>query len=268
MVIVSGNWRCFTTWVSRWLAGHGDWPFVCEPYNVDTPDFRRCVGSAFHTLLLANTRLLHRYPGHNDKPDAEDREVVRALLREMPGAFGNARLAKIVLLPYWREMREVWPDCRVVFMQRRLRSWLAGAARAHVVRNIILGETLWGSDPPWVPLAKTIAQREGDVSRLAIYTLGCYHLVRQQYNLKTLREELGNDWLCVEGEQLTSQYELEMPRLLDYCDAPIPENGDQIYLEALPPGRTWNGQPWGWRDCCEVEAAINLHRDLVREAVA
>lgn len=267
MVIVSGNWRCFTTWVSTWLAQHGDWPFVMEPCHIDTAVFRNCADMGWRRLVEANAHLLHRYPGHNEEPDAEACEIIRALLDGMPDAYGGARLAKVIQLPYWRLMREVWPDCRIVFMRRRLRSWLAAAARAHVVRNIILEETLWAPDPPWVPLAKTIARREGDCSRLAIYTLGCYHLVRQQYNLKTLREELGNEWLCVEGEQLTSQYELEMPRLLDYCGAP-PPNPDDLYTEAMPPGRTWNGQPWGWRDCCEVEAAINLHRDLVREAVA
>ena len=266
MVIVSGNWRCFTTWTTRLVAEHGNWPFVNEPFNLDAPSQAARGGVGFRRLAEANAGLLHRYPGCNEHPDAEAQEIILALFDEIDSAFGHFEVIQLTRLLHWRLMRVAWPDCKVVYMRRRLRSWLAAVARAHVVRNVIIGDTLWGENPPWLPLAREISGRENDRSRLAIYTLGCYHLVRQQYNLKTLREEVGDDWLCVEGEQLSSQYEVEMPRLLAYCDASIPDE-DEMYLAAIPPGRTWNGQPWGWRDCCEVEEAINRHRDLVRGAV-
>lgn len=266
MVIVSGNWRCYTTWVSRWIAEQGGWNYITEPYHLEGPAMKQCRATSFRLMLQGSQRVLNRYPGHNDKPDDEDAVLVRALFREMPHAFGDVQLAKIVQLPYWRLMRQVWSDCRIVFLERRLRSWLSSMARAHVVRNIVLSETIWADEPPWVPVAKEIAEREADVSRLAMYTLACYHLLRQEYNLRTLHEELGNDWLHVEGEQLMSQYEIEMPRLLAYCGLPIPKD-DDLYLAAIPPGRTWNGQPWGWRDCCEVEDACKAHHDLIHEVV-
>ncbi|GAH84327.1 unnamed protein product, partial [marine sediment metagenome] len=203
MIIVAGNWRCYTSWTARLIAEIGGLCVAHEPFNarwhepvVDWPVW-------FGALLREKQHLLHRYPGWNEQLDDDDQAVVRELLRAMPEIYGGADVARLMHLHYWSLMREVWPGCPVVYCARRLRSWLSAIARVPPAMQVVMGP--YPGRPAWPVEARRLAT--GDDGRLPLYVAACYHLTRQRFNLGRLREELGDQFLVIDGEHLSAQYE-------------------------------------------------------------
>lgn len=262
MIIVSGNWRSYTGWAARLVGLAGDLRVVHEPLNPawhdPSPEWPRWFAG---TVAEMEPAALRRPRENGLSPHQE--EAVRRLYAGITEVYGGVDVARVMYHQHWRLMRQVWPGCRVVYLTRRLRSWLSCVVRAPAPYDVILGQA--EAHLPWRTCGETVARRAGDPERLALYIIGCYHVARQTHTLRCLREELGDDWLQCDGEQLCAQYELEMPRLLDYCGIPVP-NVHHLRTWADPPKRAWPG-PWGWRDCCEVAEAVEAHRHLIEEAV-
>lgn len=262
MIVISGNWRSYTGWTARLVAEAGDARVVHEPLNpawhrpdVPWPQW-------FADTIAEVEPLALRRPGHEGLTPHEE-EAIRRLYAGIAEVYGGVGVARIMYWQHWRLMRQVWPGCRVVYLTRRLRSWLSCVVRAPAPYEVVLGQA--EGHPPWRAAGETIARRVEDPERVALYIIACYHVARTTHNLRCLREELGDDWLEVDGEHLAAQYEIEMPRLLDHCGIPVLDVAT-LHSWAGPPARKWPG-PWTWRDCCEVADAVEAHRHLIEEAV-
>lgn len=262
MIVVSGNWRSYTGWTADLVARAGDLRVAHEALNPVWHDPKPPWPRWFADTVAEVWPLALRPAGHNG-PTPHEEEALRRLYSGVAEVYGGVDVVRLMYHPYWRLMRQVWPRCRIVYLSRRLRSWLSCVVRAPAAFDLVLSQA--EEHPPWRACGETVARRAEDPERLALYLLGCYHVARSTHNLRCLREELGDDWLQCDGEQLCAQYEVEMPRLLDHCGVPIPDV-TELRSWADPPSRVWPG-PWGWRDCCEVAEAVEAHRHLIEEAV-
>lgn len=248
MIIVAGNWRCYTSWTARLIAEIGGLSVAHEPFNARWHEPQVDWPVWFGGLLREKAELLVRGLGRNESIPAEDEAAVLELMRAMPEVYGGIGVARLMYLHYWTLMRRAWPGCRIVYMRRRLRSWLSSVARAPKALEVVLDEL--------IPSPEDLDQKlqVEDPERRLLYAGACYHLAKQEFALQTLAQETEGDYLVVDGEQLCAQYEVEMPRLLDYCGLPVPDVSELAH-HRVPPARRWNWR-WDWRDVCEVAERV------------
>ena len=241
MIIVHGEMRCGTTWVATMLSRIGDLSVVHEPCNPEwhkadwIPDpqtpkmFLKAWTDEVREFFTGACDLWWRHPWHNNETTEEMVQRVREVFRYTEEAYPGVQIQKHMLLPYFREMRAVWPGCTIVYMRRRLASWLSAVWRTETVRNMIL-YARWGCGRPWDILVDWFASEMGtdEPLRRKLLTLAAYYDAMTSFREVLLERDLGGDYLGVDYEHLTGSYEIEMPRLFGYCGIPIP-GPDKLY---------------------------------------
>lgn len=261
MVIVSGLMRAGTTWVARMLAEEGQVPVVQEPTN---PEAARHGDETFvptqsYMRALSRTRALtHRHPGHNEELSAEDRAEVRSVYRWTRGQCWGAGVIKLMHLLYWDIIRETWPEARLVYVERRLTSWLSAVARTNwdgteIAHGISFRGWDYIQDAPWERMARGMCGEEDRL--LPLFEAACYWRVLTGFRREVINREWGSDWLSVDYEALTASYCTEMPRLFGYCGIQGVTALRQRVL-AEPPMRGWYACAWSWEDVVEVAGRV------------
>lgn len=241
MIIVHGEMRCGTTWCAQMLSRVGNLGVVHEPYNPEwhksdwIPDpetpklFRKAWSDWQRDVFTSVSDLWFRLPYRNNETTREMSRRVKHVFEFSKEAYPDVQIQKNMLLPYFSEMREVWPDCKIVYIRRRLASWLSAVWRSEIVRNMVLYSD-WQCGQPWDGIADEWAHVIGtdEPLRRKLLTLAAYYDAMTSFRELLLERELGGDYLGVDYEHLTGSYEIEMPRLFGYCGIPIP-GADKLY---------------------------------------
>lgn len=131
LIVVTGLCRSGTTWLGNLVSGFKPYRYINEPFS--HWKFAEC-SKRFRSVLdqLHAAGAHHRWDGHNDglvvRPEVE-RAVLRAF-RALAWEYRDPEVAKILTLPYWALARRVWPNMRLIYIEREAHSWLSSIVRS------------------------------------------------------------------------------------------------------------------------------------------
>jgi hypothetical protein len=279
MIVVSGLPRSGTTFVAEVLAEISGKRMCYEPFNVELlqhgKDYPGACAAEFAEYCAKYDRYRNRYEGHNDEPPdpAFDLPAIIEAYQRMHAAYSPTPcIHKIMFWQYWGAMRHIWPDCKIVYVRRRLQSWLACIVRssngeAYPDFKGVLGwlnSPYWpqmgpsekaNAPPPWLALGEYWAEDGDDAGRKPLYVAAAYWTLSSEAQLRTLAWETDGDCLVVDYEALTANYEVEAVRLFDYCGIECaPETVGRFLRQ---PRRSWAGiAPFGAMDVAIVAERV------------
>lgn len=177
--------------------------------------------------------LLGRWSGHNEEVTSEMSYDLHWLFNQFTEARPTAIGFKTLLMPYWDVVNEHWPGTKFVRLSRGLQGYLCCIARKPKRLSWFLEPWYYPleEDPPWYAHANSIGVPEKWLP-----------LVRAAY----MRSEL-EDWrdarepagaMHITFEDLTCDWDYAWPRLLEFCDLPVPRP-DRLREIATPVERSW-----------------------------
>jgi hypothetical protein len=233
MIVVSGVLRSGTTWLAGVMGSISGLQVANEPHNI--PAGYNTFPDWWHDANLEMSYLWHRYGDHNRAVTPEMHRDIVPLFEELPAAFPGVGMAKIMIMPYWREMLEAWPDCKIVYLRRRLRSWLSCVARREWSLEMCSNAD-WGGYEPWQSRGDELAGEHEDLAPL--YRACCLHDIFLTTHLQTLEQEAPGRFILIDYEALTASYDVEWERLCAFCEIPVPRHAELLGL-ALPVKRQW-----------------------------
>jgi len=272
MIIVSGLPRSGTTFVAKLVADLLRTRLCYEPFNAPlSEDYagRPACPERLAAYLREHERYAHRYIGHNDgPPDPQtDVKIIRTAYILMRDSYPPSGVYKIMFWQWFGIMRELWPDCRIVYVTRRLQSWLASVVRSRngestpVYVGVLdqLNNPTWpyGEEKhaPWIALGKAWAS-EGNADLEPLYVAAAYYRLSLEAQLKALHNE-ANEFIIVDYEALTANYEVEAARLFAYCGIKAaPHECERLLVQ---PKRTFGGIRFTPLDLAQVVEDVQNH---------
>lgn len=270
-------------WLAKVLAAAvpdaGDRPVVVEPFSpaawVGSPDpptryaqdwsqYPFAHLQEYWAIMVSGVHLAGRWEGHNEAVTEPDRATLHSMFDAFETQWPEAVGFKTLDFPYWGLMREHWPDMKFVRLDRDLEGWLCSLARRsgwwHQHAPYYYTRHLKGP-VPWDVKADT-ALRDAELDPRFLPLLRAAYHRSARYTWYDRHGPV--DALHTTFDKLLMSWDFEIPRALEHCGLPVP-NERTLKEWAAPVARRWSGpdRPYTRGDVARVLEVLRERGDCV-----